>query len=119
MVFHWLKRHSNPDTTKMSTATATLKSNSSLLASADSSNYAKVEGNIYFAPSTLTIPSSQLEVSGTHTTCPWKGKASYYNIILEDGTKVKDAAWFYPEPFSKAEGIKDYVAFCEWFSLFC
>jgi uncharacterized protein (DUF427 family) len=113
MKFHWLTRQSQPDITKMPTATATLTSNSTLLASADSSNYAKVEGNIYFAPSTLTIPSSQLEVSDTHTTCPWKGKASYYNLILEDGTKVKDAAWFYPEPLSKAEGIKDFIAFCE------
>jgi uncharacterized protein (DUF427 family) len=54
-----------------------------------------------------------LEVSNTHTTCPWKGTASYYNLVFDDGTTVKDAAWFYPEPKSGAANIKDFVAFCK------
>jgi uncharacterized protein (DUF427 family) len=95
----------------MPKATATYKS--TLLASSDSSAYQTVEGNIYFPPSSLTITQSQLELSGTHTKCSWKGVASYYNLVLEDGTKVKDAMWFYPEPLSGAKEIKDHIAFCE------
>lgn len=97
----------------MTRATATYAATSTVLATADSSDYSVVEGNVYFPPSSLQIPKSQLELSNTHTTCPWKGKASYYNLVLEDGSKVKDAAWFYPEPKSGAANIKDFVAFCK------
>jgi uncharacterized protein (DUF427 family) len=98
----------------MTIATATHKPSSTTIASADSADYALVEGNVYFPPSSLKIDQSQLEVTKTHTTCPWKGVASYYTITLEDGTKIKDAAWFYPEPKSGAANIKDFIAFCEF-----
>ena len=48
--------------------------------------------------------------SPTHTTCPWKGEASYYTLVV-DGQSNKDAAWYYPEPKEAAQQIKDYVAF--------
>ena len=48
--------------------------------------------------------------SDTHSTCFWKGNASYYNLEVS-GEINKDAAWYYPEPKSKAENIKNYVAF--------
>jgi hypothetical protein len=51
-----------------------------------------------------------LEPSETHTTCPWKGLASYYNVKV-NGAKNPDAAWYYPEPKSRAQNIKGYVAF--------
>jgi uncharacterized protein (DUF427 family) len=51
-----------------------------------------------------------LKPSETHTTCPWKGLASYYNVKV-DGAENPDAAWYYPEPKSRAENIKGYVAF--------
>ncbi|EDN99746.1 hypothetical protein SS1G_02604 [Sclerotinia sclerotiorum 1980 UF-70] len=44
------------------------------------------------------------------THCPWKGDASYYTITF-DKTELKNAAWYYPTPFEKAQNIKDYVAF--------
>ena len=97
----------------MTRATASHASTSTTLAQADSSDYAVVEGNVYFPPSSLKIDSSKLEDSKTHTTCPWKGVASYYNLVLDDGTKVTDAAWYYPEPKSGAANIKGFVAFCE------
>nr|WP_309597809.1 DUF427 domain-containing protein [Flavobacterium oreochromis] len=46
----------------------------------------------------------------THTTCPWKGLASYYTIKIED-IENNDAAWYYPSPSPLAESIKNYVAF--------
>ena len=42
--------------------------------------------------------------------CHWKGQASYYHLKV-DGKINKDAAWYYPEPSSQAEAIKDRIAF--------
>ena len=67
-----------------------------------------VEGNQYFPPS--SINPEYFSDSETHTECPWKGKASYYNIEV-DGNKNPDAAWYYPRPSEKAKEIKNYVAF--------
>ena len=75
---------------------------------AESENYETVEGNIYFPPD--SINKDYFKDSDTHSTCFWKGKASYYDVEV-DGQTNKDAAWYYPEPKSKAEHIKDYVAF--------
>lgn len=70
--------------------------------------FEKVEGNIYFPPGTLN--KEYFKDSDTKSTCFWKGKASYYDIEVK-GEINKDAAWYYPEPKSKAENIKDHVAF--------
>jgi uncharacterized protein (DUF427 family) len=67
-----------------------------------------VEGNHYFPPAAIKKPYFQ--ASGTHTTCPWKGLASYYNLVV-DGQVNPDAAWYYPDPKPAAENIKNYVAF--------
>jgi uncharacterized protein (DUF427 family) len=48
--------------------------------------------------------------SDTHSTCPWKGLANYYNIEV-NGEVNEDAAWYYPEPKDAAKHIKDYIAF--------
>jgi uncharacterized protein (DUF427 family) len=51
-----------------------------------------------------------LRESQTHTICPWKGTASYYDIVV-DGQTNKDAAWYYPEAMPAADNIKGYIAF--------
>jgi uncharacterized protein (DUF427 family) len=48
--------------------------------------------------------------SETHTTCGWKGVASYYNLVV-DGQTNKDAAWYYPATKEAAKNIEGYVAF--------
>ena len=48
--------------------------------------------------------------SVNHTTCAWKGEASYYDIVVE-GKINKDAAWYYPSPKEAAKHITGYVAF--------
>jgi uncharacterized protein (DUF427 family) len=68
----------------------------------------EVEGNHYFPAE--SVNKEFLKASPTHTTCGWKGIASYYSIIA-NGETNKDAAWFYPEPKSAAENIKNYIAF--------
>ncbi len=75
---------------------------------AESDNCQIVENNYYFPPE--SIQTEYLEPSETHTTCPWKGLASYYNVKV-NGAKNPDAAWYYPEPKSRAQNIKGYVAF--------
>jgi uncharacterized protein (DUF427 family) len=66
-----------------------------------------VEGNHYFPPD--SIHRAHFKDSATHTTCRWKGIASYYDVVV-DGEKNEGAAWFYPDPKS-AFKFKDYVAF--------
>jgi len=75
---------------------------------AESDTYEEVEGNIYFPPD--SINKTYFKESDSQTTCPWKGIASYYDIVVKD-QENKDAAWYYPDPKSKAENIKDHVAF--------
>jgi uncharacterized protein (DUF427 family) len=67
-----------------------------------------VEGNHYFPSDSLN--RTHFGPSGKHTTCPWKGEASYYDISV-NGDVNQDAAWFYPKPNEAAANIKDRVAF--------
>lgn len=75
---------------------------------AESNNTIVVEGNQYFPPD--SVQREYFKESDTHTTCPWKGLASYYTLMV-DGRENKDAAWYYPSPKDAAKQIQDYVAF--------
>jgi uncharacterized protein (DUF427 family) len=75
---------------------------------AESDNTIVIEGNHYFPPD--SVREEYLAPSDTHTTCPWKGKASYYHLRVGDQTN-SDAAWYYPEPKEAAKSIAGYVAF--------
>lgn len=75
---------------------------------AESDDTVVVENNHYFPKE--SVKSDYLVDSSTHTTCPWKGLASYYSLSV-DGQTNKDAAWYYPDPKSAASQIKDRVAF--------
>lgn len=67
-----------------------------------------VEGNHYFPPESMN--KEYFNESSTQTTCPWKGRASYFDVEV-DGQSNQDAAWYYPQPSDLAKGIKDHVAF--------
>lgn len=75
---------------------------------AESDNTVVVENNHYFPLE--SVKAEYLTDSQTHTTCPWKGLASYYSLTV-DGKTNADAAWYYSEPKSAASQIKDHVAF--------
>lgn len=75
---------------------------------AESDHCEVVEGNQYFPPD--SIKADYFKPSDTHTTCPWKGVASYYTLEV-NGQSNKDAAWYYPNPKDAAKAIKDHVAF--------
>ncbi|MDA2938763.1 DUF427 domain-containing protein [Acidobacteria bacterium AH-259-A15] len=75
---------------------------------AESDQTIVVEGNHYFSPE--SINREYFEESDTHTTCSWKGQASYYHITVS-GQRNEDAAWYYPQPKEAAAEIKDHIAF--------
>ncbi|VAW30390.1 hypothetical protein MNBD_BACTEROID07-1881 [hydrothermal vent metagenome] len=75
---------------------------------AESNKTIVVERNHYFPPE--SVKKEFFEESNTHTTCPWKGLASYRTLVV-DGKRNPDAAWYYPAPRELAKGIKNYVAF--------
>ncbi len=75
---------------------------------AESNDTIVIENNHYFPKE--SIHARYLTDSQTHTTCPWKGLASYYSVSV-DGKTNTDAAWYYPDPKAAASQIKDYVAF--------
>ena len=67
-----------------------------------------VEGNHYFPPS--AVDTQFLADSANSTVCPWKGTASYYDLVV-DGETNAAAAWYYRDPKPAASDIKGYVAF--------
>jgi len=75
---------------------------------AESQDTVVVENNHYFP--VQSINKTYFKDSDKHTSCPWKGEASYYTIEV-DGKTNPDAAWYYPAPKDAAKEIKDHVAF--------
>ena len=75
---------------------------------ADSDQTVVVEGNHYFPAESVSW--EYLQPSPTHSTCPWKGEASYYTLNA-GGKTNPDAAWYYPSPKSAAENITGRIAF--------
>ena len=75
---------------------------------AESRDIVVLENNLYFPENSLK--KEFFKESPTHTTCPWKGEASYYDIEVDQQIN-KDAAWTYHDPSVAASSIKDRVAF--------
>jgi uncharacterized protein (DUF427 family) len=75
---------------------------------AESDDTVVVENNHYFPRE--AVRADLLLDSSTHTTCPWKGVASYYTLSV-DGKSNPDAVWYYPDPKPAASQIKDRMAF--------
>jgi uncharacterized protein (DUF427 family) len=82
--------------------------NGKVIAQAEASEVQSVEGNVYFPAG--KVDRNLLQASDTHTFCPWKGTASYYDVVV-DGKVNKDAAWYYAETKDAAAHVKGYVAF--------
>jgi uncharacterized protein (DUF427 family) len=75
---------------------------------AESDNTVVVEGNHYFPVD--SVNNEYLQPSSSHTICPWKGEASYYDVVV-NGEINGDAAWYYSDPKPAAAEIKDRIAF--------
>jgi len=67
-----------------------------------------VEGNAYFPVASL---DQQYVTDSDHSThCPWKGDASYWDVVVA-GETASNAAWYYPEAKVGAEAVVGRVAF--------
>ena len=75
---------------------------------AQSTSFELVEGNVYFPKE--SVKPELLRPSDTHSHCPWKGEASYYDVVV-NGEVNKDAAWYYPAPKDAAKNITGHIAF--------
>ena len=75
---------------------------------AESDETIVVEGNHYFPRESIKV--EYFTESDAHTRCPWKGTASYFNLVV-DGMTNPGAAWYYVDPKPAAADIKDHVAF--------
>lgn len=75
---------------------------------AESDETIVLEGNQYFP--LASVDQSLLVQSEQTSSCPWKGTASYYDVVA-DGKTVDGGAWYYPNPKEAASEIKDRVAF--------
>jgi uncharacterized protein (DUF427 family) len=82
--------------------------NGAVIAEAADDEVEIVEGNVYFPPQ--AVDRTYLRESRTETICPWKGTASYYDVVVE-GEINKDAAWYYAAPKEAAANIAGHVAF--------
>lgn len=67
-----------------------------------------VEGNHYFPLD--SVDSEYLVENPARTVCPWKGTASYYDVVV-GGSVNTGAAWYYPDPKPAASDIKGRIAF--------
>ena len=63
---------------------------------------------IYFPRADLAM--AMMEKTARTSSCPWKGKASYYSLVTESGT-IRDAAWSYETPNDGMEEIAGHLAF--------
>ena len=75
---------------------------------AESDDTLVIENNHYFPAD--SIKKEFYKSSETHSSCPWKGQAHYYSLLV-NGKENTDAAWYYPEVSELAKGIKGRVAF--------
>jgi uncharacterized protein (DUF427 family) len=80
---------------------------------AETNSHIEIEGNYYFPPE--DVNSEMLAESDTSYTCPWKGEAQYFDIVI-DGEAYGDAAWSYPNPKNSAiekvgSDFADHIAF--------
>ncbi|HEY4146364.1 DUF427 domain-containing protein [Pinirhizobacter sp.] len=75
---------------------------------AESDDTVVVENNHYFPAESLH--HEFFRETANHTVCPWKGTASYYDVVVGNDTNP-NAAWYYPTPSAAAQQITGRVAF--------
>ena len=87
--------------------------NNQVIAEAKQDDLIRIEGNWYFPPESMH--KGFFKPSDEHSTCFWKGEASYYNLEV-DGQVNAGAAWYYPKPMDGSiekvtKDFTNYVAF--------
>jgi len=62
----------------------------------------------YFPRADVNMARLERSIHTSH--CPFKGEATHYHLLTEDGP-VENAAWSYESPLDAAAQIKGYLAF--------
>jgi uncharacterized protein (DUF427 family) len=93
--------------------------NDTVIAEAPKGDLIRIEGNWYFPPSAMI--KEFYSPSDHHTTCFWKGEASYYDVVV-NGQTNSFGAWYYPQPKDGSieqvgKDFTDYVAFWNGISI--
>jgi uncharacterized protein (DUF427 family) len=63
----------------------------------------------YYLPPEAVLASA-LVPTARETFCEWKGRAIYFDLVL-NGRRSRNAAWAYPAPTARFAAIKDHLAF--------
>lgn len=63
----------------------------------------------YYIPPVDILMSALVPVAH-ETFCEWKGRAVYYDLIL-NGRRARNAAWSYPAPTARFDALRDHIAF--------
>ena len=87
--------------------------NNTVVAEAPKEDLIRIEGNWYFPPD--STKKECFQASDHHTTCYWKGEASYFDVVA-NGKTNSFGAWYYPEPKAGStervgRDFSNYVAF--------
>jgi uncharacterized protein (DUF427 family) len=65
---------------------------------------------VSYIPLDDVVPGS-LRTSSTRSYCPYKGDASYYDVVVPGGRQIADAVWTYLTPHPAMAAIANHVAF--------
>ena len=70
----------------------------------------EVEGNAYFPPDSIDMKF--FTANSNTSACPWKGTASYFDVLV-DGKTNAGAAWVYRDPKAAAAAISHEISAAE------
>ena len=76
---------------------------------AESDDTVVVDGAHYFPLD--SVDTSSFSDSEHTSFCGWKGDCKYYHVDVPGAARNENAAWYYPEPYGKAEAVRGRVAF--------
>ncbi|QXT40571.1 DUF427 domain-containing protein [Gymnodinialimonas ceratoperidinii] len=63
----------------------------------------------YFFPPADIVMSALVSIAH-ETTCPVKGRAIYYDLVI-NGRRARAAAWSFPAPTARYEALRNHIAF--------
>lgn len=75
---------------------------------AESDDIVTIDGDIYYPLE--SVNGDFLRKSSSSSICPRKGQAFFYDVIVGD-TVNRDAAWYYLDPNSDYQQLKNRIAF--------
>jgi len=64
----------------------------------------------YYIPA-ADVHGQHLSPSPTRTVCEYKGVASYADLVVSDGTRIRDVCWWYAQPTSPYTAMAGAICF--------